>query len=189
MSGTAAAPADAQKDALLGLFNRLWNDPEKGADIRRRAKELHPEITIPDEHPAALAANKRIDELSAQTSALQKMLDERAQSDAQREAESRLRDSLGKAQSRFKLTDEGMAGTIKLMQERQIADPEAAAALYVDSLPKNAPAPATSMLPGGKFNLFGTTAKDDAWEKLHVDPDGYFADVVNQVFSELPPAA
>lgn len=179
--------ATAQSAALLKLFNDLWGDVEVGEQVRRRAKALRPDITIPDDHPLANKFRTELQAERAAREALEASLTQERQAAAQARAEAELRANLGKAQSRFALTDEGMAGTIKLMQERQIADAEAAAALYVDTLPKAKPSSATSFLPQ-KMNLFGTTAKDDAWEKLHVDQEGFFADVVNQVFLEMPVA-
>jgi len=182
MSGTAPDP----KDQLVNILNTLWGDPDIGEPLRRKAKEKFPNITIPDDHPVATGVRKELASERAAREALQARLDAIETTRTAETAERQLRDNLGRAQSRFKLTDEGLQGTMKLMQERQIADAEAAAALYVDSLPKVAPAsPASAYMPG-KFNLFGTTAADEQWRKLHEDQDGYFADVVNQVFTEMP---
>ena len=41
----------AQQQALLKLFDQVWNDPNVGQNVRRRAKELRPEINIPDDRP------------------------------------------------------------------------------------------------------------------------------------------
>lgn len=190
MSGTLAPDAArAQEQALLGLLSQLWGDVEVGETVRRRAKALNPQIAIPDEHPVAVQVRGELSKTRDEVAALQKLLDEQKAAAAQREAEADLRSRLGKAQDRFRLTDDGLAGTIKLMQDRQISDPEAAAALYVDSLPKASPSSASPVMPSNKLNLWGTTSKDDAWEKLHTDQDGFFADVVNQVFTEMPALA
>jgi hypothetical protein len=186
---SATVDPEAQKNALLGLFNTLWGDSEVGEQVRRRAKALNPALAIPDDNPVAVRAFKALGETNEKVAALEKLLADRDAADRQRGAESALREDLGRAQSRFKLTDDGLAGTIKLMQEKQISNAEAAAALYVDSLPKTSPSAASSVMPSNKLNLWGTTAKDADWEKLHVDPDGYFADVVNQVFTEMPVAS
>ena len=176
---------DPQQAALLKLLDQVWNDPKIGSSVRHRAKELNPQIQIPDEHPVAVEVRSELSETQKRLQSLEKLYEEQKTATASREAENKLRADLGKAQSRFKLTDDGMAGTIKLMQERQISDPEAAAALYVDSLPKQAPTVGSSIF-APEFNLFGTKSKDDAWEALHTDPDKFFRDTVNQVFSEMP---
>ena len=188
MSGTAASddPARAQERALLGLLNQVWTDPKVGSAVRKRAKELNPQITIPDEHPVAVQANERMDALEQQNAALQKMLDEQAAERDRRDQETKLREGIGRAQDRFRLTDDGVAGTIKLMQDRQITDPEAAAALFVDSLPKAKPTQGSTILPRGEFNLYGSRSGGDDWNKLLSDRDGFFADVVQSVFDEMP---
>lgn len=174
-----------QSAELLKLLNQLWADEKVGETVRRRAKEIRPEITIPDDHPVAVKVRGEVHNLRGQLSDLQAKLLASEQEKANALAESTLREALGKAQSRFKLTDDGMAGTIKLMQERQIADAEAAAALYVDSLPKNGPSVPNAFLPK-KMNLFGTTNVDEQWRSLHENPDQFFADTVNAVLSEMP---
>jgi hypothetical protein len=178
----------AQELALLNLLNQVWHDPEVGAQVRKRAKALNPQINIPDEHPVALEVKSELSATQKRLEAMEKMYQEEREKATQREMETDLRSRLGKAQDRFKLTDDGLQGTIKLMQERQISDPEAAAALYVDSLPKSKPSTASSNIFPGEFNLFGTKAKDDNWEKLHTNPDNFFRDVVNDVFREMPVA-
>jgi len=188
MSGTAPA-ADPHQAALLKLFNELWVDPDVGESVRRRAKTIRPEISIPDDHPVAAGVRRELAVERAAREALQKQIDDDRTARQAEAAEAKLRGDLGRAQTRFKLTDQGLQDTMRLMQERQIADAEAAAALYVENLPKAAPSsPANNLMPG-KFNLFGTTARDDRWEKLHTDEAGYFADVVNEVFAEFSSAA
>jgi len=183
MSGTVADP---QKEALLKIFNDLWGDSEVGEPMRRRAKVLHPEISIPDDHPVAAGVRRELAAERSAREALEKRLADQDAANAQARAEAELRAALGRAQSRFKLTDDGLKKTMELMESERISNAEAAAALYVDSLPKAPPsAPANAYFPG-KFNLFGTTAKDEAWEKLHTDPDGFFADTVSDVFREMP---
>jgi hypothetical protein len=185
MSGDVSA----QERSLLGLFESLWQDPKVGSDMRRRAKELNPNVRIPDDHPVAVEVRGELSEALKKVDLLQKMFDETQAKSAARDAETDLRSKLGKAQDRFRLTDEGMAGTIKLMQDRQISDPEAAAALYVDGLPKAKPSTPSSSVFTGKLDLFGTTSRDDQWEKLHTDGEGFFRDVVNEVFNEMPVGA
>jgi hypothetical protein len=176
--------APTQEQALLGLLNQIWGDPEVGEQVRPRAKALNPAITKPDEHPVVVGTQTALRAAEQRVSALETLMAEQAAKANQTAEENRLRTSLGKAQERFKLTDEGLAGTIELMQSRQIADPEAAAALYVDGLPKQKPSTGSNFLPSNKLNLFGTSQQDAAWEQLHTDPDQFFADTVNRIVSD-----
>jgi hypothetical protein len=176
----------AQQRALLNLFDQVWNDPNVGANVRRRAKELRPEINIPDDHPVAKEARTKIEGLETQVTGLQTMLTEFQAKGQQKEAETALRAKLGEVQSRFGFTDDGMAKVIETMQSRQLADPEAAALIYRETIPKAAPQSPTARLFDTKADMWGTTRRDEQWEKLHTDPDGFFADVVAEVFSEMP---
>lgn len=188
MSGSVDT-ARAQELALLGLLNQIWGDPEVGDKVRLRAKALHPEIQIPDDHPVARQVRGELAETRAQVSTLQKLLDEQNAARAAEKNEASLRTALGKAQEHFKLTDEGLQGTIKLMQDRQIIDPMAGAALYVDGLPKPKPTGGSSLLPSTNFNLYGTQKQDETWRQFNEDPDGAFRDVCEQVFIEMPVGA
>lgn len=171
---------------LNAIFDGLWNDPVVGEQVRLRAKEKNPEITIPDESPIALAAKKQVADLTTQVTGLSTALAEFQAKAAQKEGETALRKQLGDVQAKYGLTDDGMAKVIETMQQRQLADPEAAALLFRESIPKAPPVSATSRHFDTKADMFGTTRKDDAWEQLHTNPDAFFADVVNQVFSEIP---
>lgn len=188
MSGTQTDPvaerAAAEQRALLGLFNQLWGDPEVGETVRKRAKAINPQIAIPDDNPVAVAVNRRLEATATELAALKAEREAEKTARIQAAAESSLRASIGRAQDRFKLTEEGTAGVIKLMQERQIADAEAAAALYVDSLPKAKPSGNTNFVLPGKMNLFGTTSADEQWRDLHENQDKFWADTVNSVMSE-----
>jgi uncharacterized protein (UPF0147 family) len=176
----------AQQQALLKLFDQVWNDPNVGQNVRRRAKELRPEINIPDDHPVAKEARTKIEGLETQVNSLQTMLTEYKSAGQQEKAEAALRKQLGDVQAKFKFTDDGMAKVIETMQSRQLADPEAAALIYRESIPKAPPQSPTARMFDTKADMWGTTKRDEQWEKLHVDPDGFFADVVAEVFSEMP---
>lgn len=178
-----------QQRELLALFDRVWNDPEAGEAVRRTAKKHNPAIHIPDDHPVAVKAMTEVAAARAETAALAKAFDEYKTAGETSSAEARLRARLGEVQGKYGLTDEGMAGTIKMMQDRQLADPEAAALLYRESLPKPKPSAASNPIFDTKADLWGTTKKDERWEQLHTDQDAFFAEVVQEVFNEMPVAA
>lgn len=188
MSDTVTVNAKelADQRRLLDLIGRAWTDPEIGSQLRRKVKEYDPSVSIPDDNPVAVEAMKRVQAAEDSAAATAKALEDYKAGAASERAERDLRRKLGDIQTKRGLTDEGMAGMIELMQTRQIADPDAAAALYVESLPKPKPVAATNPLFDTKADMFGTTKIDEKWEKLHLDPDGFFADVVNDVFSEMP---
>lgn len=176
----------AQRE-MLTLFDQIWNAPDVGAQVRRKAKELRPQIQIPDEHPIVTEARAQRAEIETKLTGLETAFNDYRTAAETKSAETRLRTQLGEVQDRFKFTDEAMANVVKTMQDRQLADPEAAALLYRESLPKSPPSSANNRLfSDNKADMFGTTKQDEAWEKLHTDPDAFFTDTVNQVFSEMP---
>lgn len=175
-----------QQRELLKLFDQVWNAPDVGESVRRKAKELNPAVSIADDHPVALQANAKIGALTEQVTGLQNMLTEFQTRGQAEKAETALRKQLGDVQTKFGFTDEGMTKVIETMQSRQLADPEAAALVYRESIPKAPPQSASSRMFDTKADMWGTTKKDEQWETLHSDPDKFFADVVSEVFAEMP---
>lgn len=187
-SVTLTAAQYTEQRRLLGMLDGLWNDPEVGSAVRRKAKERDPTIVIPDDHPVVKSALAQLGATNEQLEALRNEYanDKTARQNA--DLEGRLRTQLGEVQAKRNLTAEGMDGVIKIMQERQIADPDAAALLYLDSIPKPKPTASTSRFFDTKADMYGTTRQDEKWEQLHTDPDAFFADVVNDVLAEMPVA-
>lgn len=181
-------PETAQLKALAQLFGQLWNDPEHGETIQRAAKKHKPDITILDDNPVVVKTRAQLAEMETKTTALQTAFDEYRAGAEREKAESKLRESLGKVQTQFGFSDEKMADVIKTMQDRQLVDPEAAALIVREAMPKTPPQSASSKFFDTKADMWGTTRRDEKWEKLHTDPDGFFADVVNEVFTEMPAA-
>lgn len=175
-----------QLKALAELFGKLWNDPEHGELIQRTAKKHKPDITTLDDNPVVVRTRAQLAEIDTKYTGLQAAFEDYKSKADQEKAEAKLRESLGKVQERFKFTDEKMADVIKVMQDRQLVDPEAAALVVRESIPKTPPQSASSKFFDTKADLYGTTRKDERWEQLHTDPDAFFADVVNEVFAEMP---
>jgi hypothetical protein len=175
-----------QMRALNQLFDQIWNDPTHGETVRRLAKEKNPNIAIPDENPVAKKAFAKLAETEERLTGLQTAFDEYKTKGEQERATAQLRENLGKVQDKFHFTDDAMAKTIEIMQERQLADPEAAALIYRESLPRAAPQSHSAKFFDGKADMFGTTKVDEQWRTLHENPDQFIADVVNEVFTEMP---
>lgn len=172
-----------------GLLETLWGNKETGTAFKRMVKKVNPQAKIPDLELAeefAEPINKELGTLKEQNAALLKRLDER---DAKDKDERDLRDIHAKIDDVARkrgLTDEGKAGLIKTMQDRQIADPDAAALLYLDSLPKAAPIKGHAALPQ-RMNLFGVNTpekQDEQIDKLFKDPQGFMDDEIANVLNE-----
>lgn len=173
---------------LGNLLGKAWNDPDEGVAVQRALKKIKPDLQTMDDNPVVRAANKAREASDAKVTALQTAFDEYKTAAEQKEQEHALRRQLGDVQTKRGLTDEGMTKVIELMQERKLADPDAAALLYLDTIPKSKPqGGANKYFESSKLNLFGTQSPDEAWRQLHESPDDFFAGVVNQVFEEMPP--
>jgi len=188
MSGVVSVNAREyqQLRALTTLFDKIWNDPQDGETVRRASKRVNPEVIIPDEHPVVAQLSAKLQQQSADFQSFKDALATEAKERAEKAQVDDLRKALGETQEKFRLTDEGLQKVIGIMQSRQITDPEAAALVYRESLPKTQLNGGTNRAFDTKMNLYGSAVIDEKWRKLHEDPDGFFNDTVAEVFSEMP---
>lgn len=124
------------------LLDEVWNDPTHGMALKRAIKAKRPDISIPEIDVPDVVLKPINDQMTAMRGLLDKQAEEMAamrQVTADKDLETKFRSKLDAAKTRFGLTDEGVEKTIEIMRERQIADPEAAAALHMASLPKPKP--------------------------------------------------
>ncbi|HEY4355945.1 MAG TPA: hypothetical protein VGN16_09375 [Acidobacteriaceae bacterium] len=172
------------------LVDKLWADKSPtGAAVRKQAKELFPEITIPDEQ-AELAVAPLQAKLEKTEADLQKLLEKvsaRDKADDDMRAESAMSMKLQSARKNFGLTDAGYDKMVERMKETgNFSDAEAAAAYVVSQMPKPAPSSSPSWLPEAA-NLFGTQQRDEQFEALHKDPRKYMDDQLRE-FARDPDA-
>ena len=125
------------------LVDDVWNNPKHGLAFKRAVKDVRPDASIPEvDVPEVVLKplNEQLDRLTKSYEELKAEREKERQERADADLDAKFRKGLDTAKSRFSLTDEGVDKVIETMRERQIADPEAAAALYVASLPKSKPA-------------------------------------------------
>lgn len=167
-----------QQLGVLQAAYQLMNGMYTGAqatEFKRLLKKHDPDgklVKTPDVDLADEVAKPLKDDISSlrkQNEELLKRLDDDKKAAADEKALRDMHSRIDEVVSARKLTKEGREGLIKTMQERQIADPEAAALVYLDKLPKNEPSKAADsgaqFLPS-KLNLF-----DSATEKGKGDPN------------------
>lgn len=171
------------------LFNSLWDDPKHGATLKRAAKEKDPTLRIPEIDVAEplLAPireemetfKKTAGELRAENEALRQSLEDD-------KAMGKLLKDLGSAQSRYRLTDEGMAEVKKIMQERNIADPHAAAALVASEIEPAKVIRDTNFAPAD-LNVLGMDGKaeDDSTRRLHDNPIKWQDQEISNIMQEF----
>ena len=168
------AEATQNQIRAAALIEQMWKDPEMGAKIRARAKELYPDVTTPEDTIAPVMG-----ELKHENAGLRKSLDEliawKSETVAKAE-EARtfqtMESKVNAAVNKFSLTDEGRAKMLDRMKETgNYTDPDAAAALVAHNTPP-APSSGPSWSPRS-LNLFGSKERDEKFAALHRDPVGF----------------
>lgn len=180
------------KDRYQTLVEQIWNDKTLGAGVRKKAKELMPELDIIDDHitpvvePLIASFKEQSEAMKAELDALKAEAKERKESESQAKVENDMRAAIDSAQAKYTLTDEGRAKMIDRMKEtKNFTDAEAAAAWVAQQTP--APkSPGPTWAPKS-MDLFGTKNQDEAFKLLHRDPEAY-ADAELMRFSQDPDA-
>lgn len=172
------------------LLDEVWNDPKHGMALKRAVKEKRPDVSIPEvDVPDTVLApvNGRITELEGTLAKVNERLENWQRQQDDDKLEGKFRTSLSSARKKFGLTDEGEQAVLQLMRDRQIADPEAAAALHVANLPKAPKMRDTSAYGGGSYaNLYGMRGEGDEMQALLArDPDAFFDREVANVLNEF----
>lgn len=179
----------AQLENVEKLLSGLWGGKETSTAFKRMVKKVNPDAKIPDLDLAeefAEPINAELKTTREALAALKKEVDEDRSKRKDTELLTDIHSRIDSVARENNLTDEGKAGVIELMQKRQIADPEAAAALYLKSLPKAKVQKAQAILPQ-KFNLFGVNSpekQDEKVDKLFKDPMGFLDDEITEILNE-----
>lgn len=181
--------------AAYQLLNGMYTGP-KATEFKRLLKQHDPEgklVKTPDVDLADEVAKPLKDDIATlreENSKLLKRLDDRDKAEKDDKALRDMHSKIDEVVASRKLTKEGREGLIKTMQERQIADPEAAALVYLDKLPKPEPAKAgdaSRYLPQ-KINIFESANEkgqgDANTEEWFKDPIGKFDKEVAAVLNE-----
>lgn len=179
------------------LFNELLDSKDRGLQVKRMIKDLHPEAKIRDLdliESVTGAYDNKISEADARIAALQKVIDDDRQARENEKAESALRGSLDRIRKEHGLTDDGMSKVIDAMKDRNLAhDPDAAAAWVLSQMPKPQPTSSRSSLLPQRMDLFGmqspTDSLDDKWKQLHTQPWAFLEDECIRVIDEFNQAA
>ncbi len=182
----------AELDTLrrgYALLDRLWTDPADGLTVKKIAKKVEPTLKVPDLDlvtQVSTAHDEKFAALEKQNTELQERLEKFQTELRERDEDTKLSGKFEKVRKDFGLTNEGLDQVVSLMRERQIADPEAAAALWSRNQPP-APKPVTSpnYLPASLdiMNQFGPEEEMKQWL---ADPLKKFDNEVAKILSETP---
>ena len=168
---------------LTKVVSGLQANPESRQHLERGLKVLNPQMTTSEEAVHAIQAPllAQIEEMRAE----QKRRDDEAAAAATKSAEdaalARMNDGFARLRSQYGVTDTGEAEVRKIMQERNIYDPEAAFALFEKQNP--APRPEHSSWVPDQWNYEQDLMPDS--KKWFADPDGAADQAVGQVLLEM----
>lgn len=171
------------------LLNKLWDHPEHGAELKRAAKVVDPTLRIP-EIDVAEPLLKPIRDKQAEIEADNVKLREELAADRKERQDAKdigdLSKALNGAQSKFRLTDEGMAEVRKIMAERNVADPEVAAQYVVANIERAPPVSGSNFAPTDA-NILGIDGKsqDEDIRFLHNDPIRWLDSAVPKIMAEF----
>ena len=172
-------------------LNAMWTNKDHATDFKRLLKKVKPDTNIPELDITDRYVKPLEEKLTALETENQKTRKELEDDRKARKDEKDLSDVYGKIDVVVKkrgLTDEGRAGMIKVMQDRQIADPEAAALIYLDGLPKTKVTKAGGVLPSA-MNMFGVDDdKDSEFEAFWKNPVKAQDKVIAQILNEAEAA-
>jgi hypothetical protein len=173
------------------LQAELFDHPTHGLAIKKAIKDVRPNMRIPELdvlEPALTplreqieAINKTTGELREENAALKKLREDDA-------AVADLQTRLKSAQSRYRLTDEAMPEVKKLMMERNIADPHAAAALVASEIEPPKVVNGGSNFAPADLNVLGMDGKSEeaSTKRLHDDPRRWFDEEAASILAEDP---
>lgn len=172
------------------VLNGLMLDPKQGLPFKRMLKAFDPSIPVPDVELAdtiAAPIQAELDELKKSNAALLARLDKREKDDGDRDTLTDVYAKIDKVVKDHGLTDEGREGMIKVMHDRQIADPEAAALVYLNGLPKPKPQTGGQQYLPQTMNLFGVNTprgENELVDAFFDDPmkaqDAVITDILNE---------
>jgi len=167
---------DPVTDRARALVNKLWGDPELGAKVRKAAKDLFPDVSIPEDQvdPVIAPLKGQLEATQAELKALKEEREAEKRAAAEAATQRSLESALEAARKKYSLTDEGFAKMVERMKEKQnFTDAESAAAWVASETPPPKPTSGPSWTPQA-LDLYGSKHADEKFKLLHSDPDAFF---------------
>ncbi len=164
----------------------LFRSADLGPVVRKKAKEMFPDIALPEDTIDPVVAplrqenetlRKRFEELSAK-------FEEREKKDSETSEFQKLEAAVTQAVNKFGLTDEGRAAMLDRMKEtKNFTDVEAAAAWVAHSKPVEPTAGPSWTIGATKMNLFGSAEPDEQFKQLHMNPEMFLENQLREFAS------
>lgn len=156
------------------LIDKLWSDGKVGKDVRAHAKEMFPDITLPDDQiePTLAPLRAEAEEMRNELKAIREERAAEVKARDEARTQQNLEAALTAAGSKYHLTGDGFDKMVAHMKETgNYTDAEGAAAWVAQQTPPPQ-APGPSWAPQD-LNLFGTSERDEKLALLHRDPVKY----------------
>ena len=174
---------------IAGTVEKMLANPKTRRKILEAQKEVNPNVAIP-EIDEVNRGMERYAELQAKIDEQNKKLvdweSKQAERERRLELEGRWRGGQGKLR-KAGWTDEGITAVEKLMEDRCIADHEAAAALYEKMNPPQVSSPISPS--GSRFDLFAAKSapvNEDAMKALMAGNDeAYLSMVIPKTLNDV----
>lgn len=175
------------------MLQALTNSPDVGTDFKKLVMKHDPKTKFPDIEMAerySAPINEELKKANDEIVALKKRLDDGEKSSKDKADQDDIMSKIDKVAKKRGLTEEGREGLIKLMREKQVADPEIAVAAYLESLPKAKPTAAVEGTHEGSRLLNGIQEDDNEGEfaDFFKNPHKAFDKEVEKILNE-PQAA
>lgn len=178
---------EAQHTELLrarALIEKLAGSPKARKHFERAVKEEFPDVRTQEEEAEDMA-RPYVAKVEETANELKKELEE-LRAEKRKQAEDAADTALYTSFMRLKdqgYTDEGMQKIAALMKDRNIADPEAAAALYDRQNPRQ-PEPAPNAWEPARWNI-GEDAVGPDTKRLFENPEKWADEETGRVLGEL----
>lgn len=183
-------PAAPVKSRLEQLADTLWNDKTAaGAAYRAKAKELFPDVALPEEaaEGAVAPVKAELDAMREKFDALVAEREAEKTAAAENAAQTSLETAVASARAKYHLTEDGFDKMVAHMKETgNYTDADGAAAWVAMQTP--APTAPGPYLGPQNMNLFGSSERDENFALLHKDPTGAFLDNEFREFIKDPDA-
>ena len=108
-----------QVDRVRDAFNKLWADTDLGPQVRKKVKELYPDVALPEDaaEPVVAPLRAQLDRLEAENAKMREEREAEKAAAAERSAQQSINDRLDAARKRFNLTEEGFDKMVARMKE------------------------------------------------------------------------
>lgn len=168
------------------LVEAQWRDPKMGAALRAKAKEMFPEVSIPEDtvDPVVAPLRAELEETKKGYAAILERMEKKDKEEADRAQTISMENALANARKKYSLTDEGFDKMVSRMKETaNFTDAEAAAAWVASTTPAPKSHSGPSWAPQD-LDLYGSKNANEDYKLLHTNTEAFFDKTVADILNE-----